>query len=76
VLGVYDVYRSSPEPAIAHGVQFPVNDPMMVIPAMAAVTEHLGFGVTALLPYESPLTFARRMSTLDHLTAGRAGGTS
>jgi alkanesulfonate monooxygenase len=73
VLGVYDVFRSSPEPAIAHGVQFPVNDPMMVIPAMAAVTEHLGFGVTALLPYENPLTFARRMSTLDHLTAGRAG---
>ena len=73
VLGVYDVFRGSPDPAITHGVQFPVNDPMMVIPAMAYVTEHLGFGVTALLPYENPLTFARRMSTLDHLTAGRAG---
>src|SRR3954452_571854 len=73
VLGVYDVFGGSPTPAIAHGVQFPVNDPMMVIPAMASVTEHIGFGVTALLPYESPLTFSRRMSTLDHLTGGRAG---
>ncbi len=73
VLGVYDVFGGSPTPAIAHGVQFPVNDPMMVIPAMAQVTEHIGFGVTALLPYENPLTFARRMSTLDHLTDGRAG---
>jgi FMN-dependent oxidoreductase (nitrilotriacetate monooxygenase family) len=73
VLGVYDVYGGSPEPAIKYGVQFPVNDPMMVVPAMAHVTQHLGFGITALLPYENPLTFARRMSTLDHLTAGRAG---
>jgi FMN-dependent oxidoreductase (nitrilotriacetate monooxygenase family) len=73
VLGVYDVYRGSPDPAISHGVQFPVNDPMMVIPAMAHVTEHLSFGVTAALPYENPLTFARRMSTIDHLTDGRAG---
>ena len=70
VLGVYDVYGGSPELAIKYGVQFPVNDPMMVVPAMAGVTEHLGFGITALLPYENPLTFARRMSTLDHLTPG------
>jgi alkanesulfonate monooxygenase len=73
VLGVYDVYGASADAAIRYGVQFPVNDPMMVVPAMAHVTEHLGFGITALLPYESPLPFARRMSTLDHLTAGRVG---
>jgi alkanesulfonate monooxygenase len=73
VLGVYDVYGASADAAIRYGVQFPVNDPMMVVPAMAHVTRHLGFGITALLPYESPLPFARRMSTLDHLTAGRVG---
>jgi hypothetical protein len=28
-------------------VQIPVSDPMMVVPVMAAVTEHIGFGVTA-----------------------------
>jgi FMN-dependent oxidoreductase (nitrilotriacetate monooxygenase family) len=73
VLGVYDVYGGSADTAIRYGVQFPVNDPMMVVPAMAHVTEHLGFGITAVLPYESPLPFARRMSTLDHLTDGRIG---
>jgi alkanesulfonate monooxygenase SsuD/methylene tetrahydromethanopterin reductase-like flavin-dependent oxidoreductase (luciferase family) len=28
---------------------------------MAAVTEHIGFGVTANLTYEPPYLFARRM---------------
>ena len=54
-------------------MQIPVNDPMMVVPVMAAVTEHIGFGVTANLTYEPPYLFARRMSTLDHLTGGRVG---
>jgi len=40
---------------------------------MAAVTKNLGFGVTSNLSYEPPYTFARRMSTLDHLTEGRIG---
>ncbi|MGO7983297.1 LLM class flavin-dependent oxidoreductase, partial [Rhizobium johnstonii] len=38
-----------------------------------AVTRHLGFGVTFSTSYEPPFTFARRMSTLDHLTKGRVG---
>jgi len=73
VLGVYDVYGGSPDVALKHGVQVPVNDPLMLIPAMAHVTEHLGFGVTCALSYEPPYSFARRMSTLDHLTKGRIG---
>src|SRR4051812_11158415 len=73
VLGVYDVYGGSPDAALRHAVQVPVNDPVLLIPAMAQVTEHLGFGVTSTLPYEPPYPFARRMSTLDHLTKGRAG---
>jgi alkanesulfonate monooxygenase len=40
---------------------------------MAAVTTHLGFGVTCNLSYEPPYSFARRMTTLDHLTEGRIG---
>ena len=54
-------------------MQVPVNDPLMVIPAMAYVTRNLGFGVTCALTYEHPYPFARRMSTLDHLTSGRIG---
>jgi FMN-dependent oxidoreductase (nitrilotriacetate monooxygenase family) len=73
VLGVYDVYGGSPDAALQHAIQVPVNDPLMLISAMAAVTDHLGFGVTCTLSYEPPYPFARRMSTLDHLTEGRIG---
>jgi FMN-dependent oxidoreductase (nitrilotriacetate monooxygenase family) len=71
VLGIYDVYKGSPDTALEQAVQVPVNDPLMPISAMAAVTRHLGFGVTCALSYELPYPFARRMSTLDHLTKGR-----
>ncbi|MFN0313532.1 MAG: LLM class flavin-dependent oxidoreductase [Burkholderiales bacterium] len=73
VMGVYDVYGSGPDTAIRHAVQIPTNDPMLVIPVMAAATRHLGYGVTFSLTYEHPYPFARRMSTLDHLTKGRVG---
>jgi len=73
VLGVYDVFGGSPRAALHHAVQVPVNDPLLLVPAMALVTEHLGFGVTCTLSYEPPYPFARRMSTLDHLTEGRIG---
>ena len=73
VLGIYDVYKGSPSTALEQAVQVPVNDPLMAISAMAGVTEHLGFGVTCALSYELPYPFARRMTTLDHLTNGRMG---
>ncbi|HEV8680187.1 MAG TPA: LLM class flavin-dependent oxidoreductase [Stellaceae bacterium] len=73
VLGIYDVYGGSPDAALRHAVQVPVGDPLLLVPAMAAATEHLGFGVTCTLSYEPPYTLARRLSTLDHLTKGRAG---
>jgi len=71
VLGVYDVYRASPDAALSNAAQVPANDPMLIVPVMAAVTDHLGFGVTGITSFEAPYTFARRMSTLDHLTSGR-----
>jgi FMN-dependent oxidoreductase (nitrilotriacetate monooxygenase family) len=73
VLGTYDVYGDSNEAAIRHGAQVPVGDPILLVSAMAHVTEHLGFGITAGTAYEHPYPFARRMSTLDHLTEGRIG---
>jgi len=72
-IGIYDVYGGSKDAALRGGVQQPMNDPMMAIAGMAAVTKHLGFGVTGNLLYEPPYLFARRMSTLDHLTGGRIG---
>jgi FMN-dependent oxidoreductase (nitrilotriacetate monooxygenase family) len=73
VLGIYDVYKGSAATALEQAVQVPVNDPLMTISAMALVTQHLGFGITCALSYELPYPFARRMSTLDHLTKGRVG---
>src|SRR5947209_9644931 len=73
VLGVYDVYGGGPEAALRAGAQVPVNDPLLLVSAMAAATKHLGFGITASTSFEHPYTFARRMSTLDHLTKGRVG---
>jgi long-chain alkane monooxygenase len=73
VIGVYDVYAGGPQAALRAGAQVPVNDPLLLVSAMAHVTEHLGFGVTVSTSYEHPFIFARRMSTLDHLTKGRIG---
>jgi len=73
VTGVYDVHNASPDAALRGGVQVPLDDPMLLVPAMAQVTRHLGFGITASTSYEQPALFARRMTTLDHLTDGRVG---
>jgi FMN-dependent oxidoreductase (nitrilotriacetate monooxygenase family) len=73
VIGAYDVFRGGPETALREGLQSPNLDPLLLIPAMAAVTERLHFGVTFSTTYEPPFAFARRMSTLDHLTKGRVG---
>jgi FMN-dependent oxidoreductase (nitrilotriacetate monooxygenase family) len=73
VLGIYDVHGGNGDAAIRNAVQVPLIDPMLLVPAMAAATTHLGFGVTCNLAWESPALMARRFSTLDHLTKGRIG---
>jgi long-chain alkane monooxygenase len=73
IVGVYDVYRNNVDVTLQESVQLPVNDPLLLVPAMAAATRHLGFGVTVNLTYEQPYLLARRFSTLDHLTRGRVG---
>ena len=61
------------ETGLRCGVGVPAGDPFAAVPAMAAVTDNLGFVVTGNVGYEHPFLFARRMSTLDHLTNGRIG---
>ena len=73
VIGYYDVYQDSAWHAIREAAQIPVNDPIQLVSAMALVTEHLGFGITASTGFEHPYTFARRLSTADHLSKGRIG---
>jgi FMN-dependent oxidoreductase (nitrilotriacetate monooxygenase family) len=73
IVGVYDVYQHSVEVPLKESIQLPVNDPLLLVSAMVAVTKNLGFGLTANLTYEPPYLFARRLSTLDHLSRGRVG---
>ncbi|SDT59903.1 LLM class flavin-dependent oxidoreductase [Actinoplanes derwentensis] len=72
-LGPLDVYQGSVDAALRDGIQTPTDDPLLPISAMAAATEHLGFAVTVSSTYELPYAFARKMTTLDHLTGGRIG---
>jgi long-chain alkane monooxygenase len=72
-LGVLDVYRSNPDQTLREGLQTPTDDPLLAVSAMAAATRHLGFGITVASLYELPYLFARKMTTLDHLTEGRIG---
>ncbi|MFJ8260214.1 LLM class flavin-dependent oxidoreductase [Peribacillus asahii] len=71
VIGIYDVYGGDKETTIHEATQVPVNDPILLVSAMSHATKHLGFGITCSTTFEHPYTFARRMSTLDHLTNGR-----
>jgi len=71
VTGVYDNFRGGPETALREAMQIPVNDPTLLIPTMAHATKHLGFAYTGSILAEHPFIFARRGSTLDHLTKGR-----
>ena len=73
IMGVYDLYQGNVDLTLRESIQLPVNDPLMLVSAMAAHTQHLGFGVTANVSAEAPYAFARRMSTLDHLSRGRIG---
>ena len=73
VLGPYDVFEGSAAPSLRDGMQIPANDPMMYVSAMAQATKNLGFAVTAAVTFENPYALARRLSTLDHVTAGRIG---
>jgi alkanesulfonate monooxygenase len=48
-------------------------DPLVLLPALAVVTEHLGLIATASTTYNEPYHVARKFASLDHLSGGRAG---
>ena len=48
-------------------------DPMTLLPALAAVTEHIGLIATASTTYNEPYHVARKFASLDHISGGRAG---
>jgi FMN-dependent oxidoreductase (nitrilotriacetate monooxygenase family) len=48
-------------------------DPLVLLPALAAVTEHLGLIATASTTFSEPYHIARKFASLDHISGGRAG---
>ena len=48
-------------------------EPLTLLSALAAVTEHLGLVGTVSTSYSEPFTIARQFASLDHLSGGRAG---
>lgn len=71
VHGTYNTYKGSRAAAVRHTVQFPSNDPTLVISAMAYATRYIGFACTYSTSYFAPYQAAKVFSTLDHLTKGR-----
>ena len=72
-LAAYSTYRGSRDAALRHAVQFPIHDPLLLIPMMAASTRHIGLLSTLSVSYYAPYMAVRKLSTLDHLTKGRIG---
>ena len=73
VYGFPDVYKGDAGAALRNGSQAPSLDPSVLISAMATATSDLCFTITGSATYERPYSFARRISTLDHMTDGRIG---
>ena len=71
VVGLYDDYRGSWEKFVESGLQIPSNDPLVLASALASHTEHLGIAITSSILQEHPFDFARKISTLDHVSRGR-----
>lgn len=47
-------------------------DPPTLLPALAAVTQHIGLIATGSTTFDAPYHLARRFASLDHLSGGRA----
>jgi FMN-dependent oxidoreductase (nitrilotriacetate monooxygenase family) len=71
VIGLYGDHRGGWEYHAQTGLQIPSNDPMVLLSALAVNTKHLGLAFTAAPLQEPPFNFARRVSTLDHISKGR-----
>jgi hypothetical protein len=73
VLGMYGPYNGEWRQHVHEGLQFPIHDPAALASALAGATQDLGIVFTSWVLQEHPFTFARKVSTLDHISAGRIG---
>jgi FMN-dependent oxidoreductase (nitrilotriacetate monooxygenase family) len=70
-LSLADREASEARRTMEAGALFPRMDPFALIPYMAMVTSHLGFGATLSTAGTPPFLAARRLATLDNMTGGR-----
>lgn len=65
--------RAAPLGALMRGPSTATLDPLTLLPALAAVTRHIGLIATASTTYNHPYMLARRLASLDAISNGRAG---
>jgi FMN-dependent oxidoreductase (nitrilotriacetate monooxygenase family) len=70
--GIPDVYGDNFRTYVERGGQISYLDPMLVLPLMARVTQHLGLGATLSTTFHPPYLLARMLASLDLLSGGRA----
>jgi len=79
--GLFDAYfmadhlavMNMPDEALKRSATVTSFDPLTLLPALAAVTEHIGLIATASTTYNEPYHVARKFASLDHISGGRAG---
>ncbi|TDH53420.1 LLM class flavin-dependent oxidoreductase, partial [Dankookia rubra] len=71
LFGLYDIHQGGFDTYIQRGGQISFLDPMVVLPLMARVTEHLGLGATLSTSFHSAYHLARLLGSLDVLSKGR-----
>ena len=73
VPAVYDMYKGATDEGVRYGASWPSHDPLALIGAMVAATEHIGFAPTVSVSSLHPYLLVRSISTLDYLSRGRMG---
>jgi FMN-dependent oxidoreductase (nitrilotriacetate monooxygenase family) len=71
LFGLYDIHKGGFDTYIERGGQISFLDPMVVLPLMARVTEHLGLGATLSTSFHAAYHLARVLGSLDVLSKGR-----
>ena len=59
--------------ALSRSGQIVHFEPLTLLSALSAVTEHVGLVATASTTYNEPYHIARKFASLDYLSGGRAG---
>ena len=71
--GIAVRHNARDDTELSYNPRIDVFEPLTVIGALAAVTEHLGFVASASTTYNEPFHVARKFASLDYVTEGRVG---